>query len=253
MSKVETAKCWDNFWDGSSIYGLSRYSIYLYESYLRAFRLWMPHFRNKRILEVGVGGGYLLMRITKLGAETYGVDVSKSAILKTKRIFSLNDVEGNIELQDATCLGLKKNYFDLVYSLGLIEHFKEYDEMERIIREMSRVAKPEGIVVASVPKRMSIYTPKKGFHMLTRTWPFGFERTFNKIGFLSLISKYLENLEIVGVDTYPSFLNLIPNFGLKKFLDSKVLVPFCRIHESSHPIFSSKIAHMLCAKGTPKK
>ncbi len=91
-----------------------------------------------RVLEVSVGTGWNIKSLPRR-ANYYGLDISKGMLdkcVKNKRKWKLN-----LEL----CLGngeylpYKDNYFDTVFHIGGINFF---NDRERAIKEMIRVAKP---------------------------------------------------------------------------------------------------------------
>ncbi len=83
------------------------------------------------VLEVGCSNGRWLRWLkSEFGAATYGVD--------TNAIGAAN-VESFI-LGDARSIPVASNSFDVVFSIGLVEHFRSEERLQ-IIREHARVAK----------------------------------------------------------------------------------------------------------------
>ena len=101
---------------------------------------------NKKVLDIGCGYGDLLSEFKKNGAEVYGVDISQESL----KICN----EKGISVVKADCRNIpfKDNTFDVVYSIGVVEHVMETD---KAINEHMRVCKPNGIVVVIVPNRLS--------------------------------------------------------------------------------------------------
>ncbi len=98
--------------------------------------------RNKKILEIGCGHGHMVDLFNKKGAIAEGVDISPEAVSYSKSK-GVNAIEG-----DCRNLPFKDNSFDIVFSLGVVEHF---NETSKAIKEHFRVCKPNGKVVIIVP------------------------------------------------------------------------------------------------------
>lgn len=97
-----------------------------------------PLASGKKVLEVGCGTGLILERVHKIAQDAVGVDIS-TGMLEVCRKKGLNVMEGS-----ATELPFEDNTFDLVYSLKVLAHVPD---IEKAIREIVRVMKPEGRVV----------------------------------------------------------------------------------------------------------
>ena len=87
-----------------------------YESYLKS---WLPKRKNISILEVGCGGGRLLHFLKTRGyINLTGVDISPEQILLAQQVTNRVARADAIEFLKA-----KKNEYDLIIGLDIIEHF----------------------------------------------------------------------------------------------------------------------------------
>jgi len=95
---------------------------------------------SEKILEVGVGRGRMIKILKRNGvsADFYSIDITDH----------VKYAPGNRLKGDARALPFKDNVFNLVYSLGVIEHFPETD---RAVKEHARVVKYGGIVFVTAP------------------------------------------------------------------------------------------------------
>ncbi len=98
--------------------------------------------KGSKILDVGCGRGEFLQGFIDCGLDGYGVDQSSIALKYFPDIkFSLTDIENEgIPYPD--------NYFDIVYSKSVIEHF-HYPE--KFVKEVYRVLKNGGLVITLCP------------------------------------------------------------------------------------------------------
>lgn len=106
---------------------------------------------NKRILDVGCGGGILSESLAKLGAMVTGIDQSAPAIAVAKAHAEQNDL--NIDYLQADInefAAEKKNYYDAVVCMELIEHI---DHPEGLIATLADTLKPGGFLFVSTLNR----------------------------------------------------------------------------------------------------
>jgi ubiquinone/menaquinone biosynthesis C-methylase UbiE len=111
-------------------------------------------FKGKRVLEVGCGIGTDALQFAKSGAFYTGVDLTEAAISIAQRRFNLLNQRGEFIKLNAEELPFPDNYFDHVYSFGVIHH-SPYPE--KIISEIHRVLKPEGTITVMLYNRDSFY------------------------------------------------------------------------------------------------
>ena len=137
---------------------------------------------GKKILEVGCGLGTMAMQWAKNGATVTAVDLNPTAIEQTRHRFSLFDLQGNIQQQDATELHFPDHAFDYVYSWGVLHHSPN---LETSLSEMMRVLKPGGRF------GLMLYNRKSLLHWYSTRYVEGFlhyEKRF--LGSVELASRY---------------------------------------------------------------
>lgn len=111
-------------------------------------------FSGKRVLEIGVGQGTDLMQFAKEGAEVFGVDITDNHLELTKCNFVLQKKEVDLRKADATSLPFPDEYFDCVYSFGVLHHIPEID---KVMTEIQRVLKPGGGVMIALYHKWSAF------------------------------------------------------------------------------------------------
>ena len=99
---------------------------------------------SSSILEVGCGRGSLSAHYASDGYQCSLLDTSESIISVAKQIFSSNSLTANFFVGDAERLPFHDSTFDVVTSIGLLEHF---DNPTSVIKEKLRVVKMGGWVV----------------------------------------------------------------------------------------------------------
>jgi ubiquinone/menaquinone biosynthesis C-methylase UbiE len=94
--------------------------------------------REKDVLEVGVGLGSDFMRFVRAGAHAYGVDLTEAAVELVRRRLAMEDLVADVRVGDAEALPFGEESFDLVYSWGVLHHTPDtrgaLDEVRRVLR-----------------------------------------------------------------------------------------------------------------------
>ncbi len=80
-------------------------------------------YHGKRVLEIGVGSGTDFIQWVRAGAEAYGVDLTEAAIETTRAHLKAYGLKcAVLRTADAEALPFDDNFFDLVYSWGVLHH-----------------------------------------------------------------------------------------------------------------------------------
>lgn len=131
---------------------------------------------GKKVLEIGCGMGFHSELMARAGAEVTAIDLSPTSIEATTKRFKLKKLTAQAIMQaDAENLYFDDNYFDFVWSWGVIHHSSR---TVKIIREISRVLKPDGQCRVMVYNRCGSYVPLvfiKDFLMKGKFLNFSFE------------------------------------------------------------------------------
>ncbi|OFX08813.1 MAG: hypothetical protein A2516_08635 [Alphaproteobacteria bacterium RIFOXYD12_FULL_60_8] len=108
---------------------------------------------NKRILEIGPGGGGHCCLFKKYGAEVVAVDITVERALSTAGKLSLMAGPESLGFNaDGENLPFADDSFDIVYSNGVLHHSENTD---KCIAEVCRVLKPGGKAVIMLYSRHS--------------------------------------------------------------------------------------------------
>ena len=99
------------------------------------FKILQPLIRNKSIIELGCGSGFLANKFIENGAKSYtGYDISEKAIIRAKEFIKKTPSKNNINFYVKPIMELKKLDADYVFSLGLTDWLtdEEIDHMFKI-------------------------------------------------------------------------------------------------------------------------
>ena len=151
---------WDAYWRQLKLPVAADYArARPYEKEILAvFGRFVDHGAGGRAVEIGgAPGGYLAYIARTFGYEAHAIDSSPVGCGKLRENFQLLDLPVTVYCRDALAGDLSDlPRFDLVYSLGLIEHFANPLPM---IRKHVELAKPGGLIVLGLPNFLGLSRP----------------------------------------------------------------------------------------------
>ena len=136
--------------------------------------------KQLKALEVGCGtaiDGCLLAEDSRL--MVVGLDQQMGALQVATRIASTFKRQPVFVAGDAGALSFPDETFDLVFSQGLLEHFRE---PLPFLSEQARVLKPSGSLVVDVPQKfagLGFYSLRKQWKIQKGTWEWGWETQYS--------------------------------------------------------------------------
>jgi ubiquinone/menaquinone biosynthesis C-methylase UbiE len=137
---------------------LERKGCFDYASKLM-FEKQLTDLHEAKILDVGCGLGMSKDFFLERKSSYNGIDLCFESLKDLKA------AKGIVAKADARKIPFADNSFDIVYSLGVVEHFKE---TETSVREHVRVCKPGGTVIVVVPNRFTPYVIAGHLYYLLR-------------------------------------------------------------------------------------
>ncbi len=125
---------------------------------------------GKKVLDYCCGYGGTARKLAKAGAEAYGIDISPISIERAK---ALADQEGSPDavkflVMDAEATEFPDSFFDLVLINGVLHHL----DLPKAYRELARIVKPDGVVLATEALRhnLAIHLYRKLTPHLRTAW-----------------------------------------------------------------------------------
>lgn len=109
--------------------------------------------RGKRVLEIGVGLGADHQRFAEAGADLWGIDLTERAIEIASRRLRAYGLSSMMKQGDAEQLDFPDEWFDVVYSWGVLHHSPD---TRSAISEVRRVLRPGGVAKVMIYHKWSL-------------------------------------------------------------------------------------------------
>lgn len=196
--KLTEKEFWENYWQANngqvaeikrSVRSSSINSI------LDIFDKYLPVNSSFHVLEIGGSPGqYLIYMAKKFKYHVHSLDYSKIGNEKTIKNMNAACIPIKVYERDLFSENFNKDIqlFDIVYSLGFIEHF---EELNMVVKKHTELLKPGGILLLGVPNLGGIYR-----FFLNRTAP------------QHLAIHNLNSMKINNWKKFENELNLVPLF-----------------------------------------
>jgi SAM-dependent methyltransferase len=144
--------------------------------------------KDVRVLNIGIGNGYLEATLISNGFDTYSLDPSTNAI---EAIYhKLGGPEGHFRAGSASAMPFEARFFDVVAMSEVIEHLDD-DTLHGCFSELKRVLKSGGVFLGTCPdneelSRETVTCPhcSETFHRV------GHVRSFDVKSLHSLLSEH---------------------------------------------------------------
>lgn len=179
-------------------------------------------------VDFGCGTGGAMEMLARRG-QVLGLDIEPRALefCKSKGFPNVALMKGFYDT------GLADNSADLVTALDVLEHF---EDDERALREISRVVKPGGYVLITVPALQFLWSELDDYaHHFRRYTRTGLEEKLSRAGFVPIKSSYLFFFVLPLVSLYRFVGNMKkkqePKFKYVEFpkLINKALLAFSKL------------------------
>lgn len=139
---------------------------------------------NIKVLDIGVGYGFLEKELVKSNISVYGIDISFNSIFRAKCLH-----KGIFIVASAKAIPFKDNFFDVVCLPEVLEHLYDF-ESTFVMKEISRVLKKDGRLIISVPLYDEVYLGHPSGHVRIFT-PEKLFKEVSEHGFTVITEKYL--------------------------------------------------------------
>jgi len=162
---------------------------YYFECERTLFQDYVPALRDLLLLKTDLWdeakNTEILRWAAEQGAKPVGIDIAVSIVQQAREILRHHDPECIVA--DVRALPFRSGAFDLVYSMGTIEHFPEY---RTAIGEIYRVLRPGGLAIIGVPNKLDPFLRPLLVSLLQvfGRYPYGMEKAFTPAALRRLLT-----------------------------------------------------------------
>jgi 2-polyprenyl-3-methyl-5-hydroxy-6-metoxy-1,4-benzoquinol methylase len=143
---------WDRFWTASGGRAFSLFS-YAHVALGRVLRRYAKS--GGLVCELGCGGSVWLPDLAAHGVDAWGIDYSEAGVALARRHLLRRGVHAQVVCGDIFDReAIPRSHFDVVFSLGLLEHFVPPDPL---VQRFVETCKPGGIVITLVPNLVGVW------------------------------------------------------------------------------------------------
>jgi 2-polyprenyl-3-methyl-5-hydroxy-6-metoxy-1,4-benzoquinol methylase len=152
MNNITEKDYWDNFWMHLSLPCRVDENFSNDLNISEFLKQYVPSGENRKIaLEVGCAPGkWMIFLNDELQYSVEGCEYLESAVKITRQNLEMNNIDNAVIHQgDFLSYDFGKNQYDVVISLGFIEHFTN---PESVVEKMCTILKKGGILIIGIPK-----------------------------------------------------------------------------------------------------
>ncbi len=125
--------------------------------HLHRYSLAFPFASEKIVLDIACGDGYGTALLADVAYKVEGVDLDSKTIEYASKKYLRQNI--NFTIGDILNIPFEDNFFDLIICFETFEHLDEHD---RLLNEVKRVLKDDGILIMSTPEK-SVYSDARNY------------------------------------------------------------------------------------------
>lgn len=125
--------------------------------HLHRYGLALNYCKDKKVVDIACGEGYGSSFLSNIASEVTGVDIDAGVVKFASEKYRKQNLK--FKQGSAAQIPVEDNWADVVVSFETIEH---HDQHEKMIREIRRILKPDGILIISTPDRR-YYSDERNF------------------------------------------------------------------------------------------
>ena len=155
-----------------------------------------------RVLNIGVGNGYLESLLVQRNVEVYSLDPSAESIRRLRQELGMGQ---RAQQGYSQRMPFTPDYFDIVIMTEVLEHLSA-DILHTTLDEVRRVLKPGGVFTGTVPYREDLAANEVMCPQCQRVFHrWGHEQRFDSASLRTLLEEHGYSIERIYTRTFPDF------------------------------------------------
>jgi SAM-dependent methyltransferase len=175
------------------------------------------NFIYPKVLELGCGTGIDINNVYESNKNIgpFASDILPRSVEVGRKISQSFENNINFFVGDTLILPIKDQQFDVVFSQGLVEHFRN---PLTVIKEQVRILKNGGCLIINVPQKYTGYTLMKRKKIKDNQWDLGWETEFSYNDLIRFGNQIeLSEVSVCGYQYWKSWKE--PTFVIKDLID----------------------------------
>lgn len=257
FEKTYESNTWDKFWLNQEIDPIlikRKLDSSVFSLLKKEIGYNFNEIKNLKIVELGSGMGVNSLLFAMYGAEITLIDNNRVALLKAKELFNYYGLDP--KMINKSIFDLDKDLietYDVAFSFGLAEHFKNYDRC-LVIKAHSDLIHKGGLFIVSVPnKYCPMYQIWMNILKIFNRWNVGYEEPYSRRE-LSNIARDLSinNFKVCGVNFLKSIDDhtlFFLKYPIQKAIQKGRYTPVQLMPDYRLPIFDDFLGYALWGIG----
>lgn len=151
----ETSARWTAVFSQIPVHDEAPSTRYYQECERQVFETFVGPLAGKRVLKTDLWdeakNTRILVWAAQQGCKAYGIDIAPGVVREAGKAFRDAGAASGFTLADVREIPFADGSFDVVYSMGTIEHFPE---TQQAVEEIFRVLRPGGVAIIGVPNKL---------------------------------------------------------------------------------------------------
>jgi 2-polyprenyl-3-methyl-5-hydroxy-6-metoxy-1,4-benzoquinol methylase len=145
---------WADYWASIKLPSRVNHAFSFDRTLAAALKKHVPVSPGQRLIEIGCAPGrWMIFAHDEMKLAVDGVEYVGAAAEKTRENLQLSNVSGTVHHKDFFDLDLPAESYDVVLSIGFIEHFADTQD---VIARQLKLLRPGGVLVMTVPNFQKI-------------------------------------------------------------------------------------------------
>jgi SAM-dependent methyltransferase len=186
---------------------------YYFECEKWIFERYFPPLAGKKVFKTDLWdeakNSQILRWAAEQGAEVYGADISVNISKEARALFERERLKLRFVVSDLCEIPFADESFDLLYSMGTIEHFPAYFQA---VSECFRVLRRKGLAIIGVPNKFDPFLRPLLVAALYKLglYSYGYEKSFSMSQLEMMLEKAgFQILERTGILFMPGWLRMV--------------------------------------------